>query len=224
MTLSSFLVEFVTHLHIVAIESIKEIRAGADARNYREQFKIASDMEDRWMTIIYLADGKYKALHIVALAADVFRIWLNILKHLYALRQELMSGVGNLERRQQAWERLYWKSADDYGNAKLAWPEVKKLCLRLNIHAPEEDLKYIFKVRISFIFFDTILMMYQEADINDRGWLDFKDFQRFVKLLKARPELKRIYNSVRGAGVFDLDIFIKFMRQCQKVRTSYSLR
>ncbi|KAF8478826.1 1-phosphatidylinositol-4,5-bisphosphate phosphodiesterase 1 [Gautieria morchelliformis] len=191
---------------VIAIESIKEIRAGEDARNYREQFKIASDTENRWMTIIYLADGKYKTLHVIALAADVFRMWFNTLKHLYALRQELMSGVGNLERRQQAWERLYWKSADESGDARLAWVEVKKLCLRLNVHAPEEDLKQRFK----------------EADIHNRGWLDFKDFQRFVKLLKARPELKRLYNSIRGAGVFDFDAFTRFMRQCQKSSLSES--
>ena len=144
-------------LPLVAIESIKEIRAGADARNYREQFKIASDTEDRWITVIYLADGKYKTLHVVALAADVFQMWLDTLRHLYALRQELMSGVGNLERRQQAWERLYWKSADDRGDSKLAWPEVKKLCLRLNVHAPEEDLKQRFRVRVSCHFDITLL-------------------------------------------------------------------
>ncbi|KAF8581199.1 PLC-like phosphodiesterase [Ramaria rubella] len=185
---------------VLAIESIKEIRAGPDARNYREQFKIASDTEQRWMTIIYMADGKYKTLHVVALSADVFHMWLVTLRHLYTLRQELMSGVGNLERRQQAWERLYWKSADDHGDAKLAWPEVKKLCLRLNVRAGDEDLKRRF----------------QEADIHDRGWLDLKDFQRFVKLIKARPELKRLYNSSRGAGVFDLETFKGFMRQCQR--------
>ena len=131
---------------LVAIESIKEIRAGPDARNYREQFKIASDTEQRWLTIIYIADGKYKSLHVVALAADVFRMWLVTLRHLYALRQELMSGVGNLERRQQAWERLYWKSTDDHGDAKLEWAGVKKLCRRLNVHAPEEELMWRFKV------------------------------------------------------------------------------
>lgn len=98
------------------------------------------------MTVIYLVDAKYKYLHVVALADDVYQMWLVTLRHLYALRQELMSGVGNLERRQRAWERLYWKSADNRGDAKLAWPEVKKLCLRLNVHAPEADLKKRFKV------------------------------------------------------------------------------
>jgi phosphatidylinositol phospholipase C delta len=104
------------------------------------------------MTVIYITDGKYKTLHVVALAADVFRLWLSTLRHLYALRQELMSGVGNLERRQQAWERLYWKSADDQGDAKLEWGEVKRLCRRLNVRAPEEDLVQRFNVRSASSF------------------------------------------------------------------------
>lgn len=57
----------------------------------------------------------------------------------------------------------------------------------------------------------------QEADVNKKGYLDFTDFQRFVKLLKARPELTRLYKKVCGSKPFDYVAFVSFMRDCQKV-------
>jgi hypothetical protein len=105
-------------------------------------------------------------------------MWLDTLKHLYALRQELMSGVGNLKRRQQAWERLYWKSADDRGDAKLAWPEVKKLCLRLNVHAPEADLKQRFKVQTHFLSrFLALMSLYRKLTFAAEGGLTLRTFR-----------------------------------------------
>ncbi|KAF8509662.1 1-phosphatidylinositol-4,5-bisphosphate phosphodiesterase 1 [Hysterangium stoloniferum] len=194
---------------VLPIEAIKEIRVAADTRSYRAQFKIAADAEPRWLTFIYMADGKYKTLHIIAPAADVFHMWVNTTRKLWEIRQELASsmrtkatgeGLKGVERREKAWERLYWKCADESGEERLEWKEVKKLCLRLNIHAPEADL---FK-------------RFTQADINKREYLDFQDFQRFVKLLKARSEVKRLYNTICAGGELDLNKFIQFMKGSQK--------
>lgn len=62
----------------------------------------------------------------------------------------------------------------------------------------------------------------QEADVNKKGYLDFTDFQRFVKLLKARPELTRLYKKVCGSKPFDYAAFVSFMRDCQKVSVTES--
>lgn len=59
-----------------------------------------------------------------------------------------VEGLEGVQRREKAWERLYWKSTDETGEQQLDWNEVKKLCLRLNIHAPEDDLYGKFKVRL----------------------------------------------------------------------------
>lgn len=52
-----------------------------------------------------------------------------------------------------------------------------------------------------------------------RGFLDFDDFKRFVKLLKARPEVKRLYKKLcsLGEGSFSFQTFERFMRDHQKV-------
>ena len=137
----------------VSIEDIKEIRAGRDARDYREQCKIAADREDRWLTIVYMTDGKYKTLHAVADTRDVFMMWDETLRQLHASRLELMTGLGNVERRQMIWERQYWKGADEGGDQKLQFHEVERLCRRLNIHSPKQELFHLFKVSHSLYFY-----------------------------------------------------------------------
>lgn len=78
-----------------------------------------------------------------------------------------------------------------------------------------------------------------------RGFLDFKDFRRFGKLLKARPDLKTLYTSLVQAsddtvtsssslhrrsssgssidddGTMTFVIFESFMREKQKVGPMY---
>ena len=66
----------------------------------------------------------------------------------------------------------------------------------------------------------------QQADVQSRGFLDFGDFQRFVKLLKSRPELDRLFKRLCAAngGVFDFSVFRQFMREHQKVCMAMPLR
>jgi phosphatidylinositol phospholipase C delta len=131
----------------VPIENIKEIRSGADARYYRQQFQLSRDYEDRWLTIIYVLDGAWKSLHLIAPTKDLFRMWDKTLREQHAIRQELMSGLGNPEMRETLWERHYWKGADEEGDQKLTFGEVEKLCRGLNINSSREDLGRLFTVR-----------------------------------------------------------------------------
>ena len=125
----------------VPIENIKEIRTGADARYYREQFQLSQEYEERWLTVIYIVDGRYKTLHAVAATRDVFQLWDDTLRGLFAVRQDLMSGLGHVEKRQAVWERRYWKGADESGDARLELDEVEVLCKRLNINLSKDELQ-----------------------------------------------------------------------------------
>lgn len=184
---------------IIPIEAIKEIRSGQDARYYRQQFQYAEEYEARWLTIIYILEGRYKTLHIIAHSAKVYHMWNMTLRRLHSIRQELMQGLGNVEMRQIMWEKYYWKNADEESDQKLVFNEVEKMCKRLNISTGQEDLYRLFK----------------QADKQDRDFLDFADFRRFVKLLKSRPELDRLYHKCRGDGQFDFAAFVRFMQQKQ---------
>ncbi|KAG8999389.1 Phospholipase C [Tulasnella sp. JGI-2019a] len=185
---------------LISIENIREMRTGANARNYRESFKVAVDAEPRWLTIIYVCDGKYKTLHVVALSVDVFRMWNQTLQKLYCLRRELMCGLGNMERRQLVWEKQYWKGGDASGDSKLDFGEVEKMCKRLNIHSARADL----------------LAKFQKVDSNHDGYLDFNDFRRFVTLLKARPDIEILYTRYSKNGRMEYGDFSNLMRQVQK--------
>jgi len=54
--------------------------------------------------------------------------------------------------------------------------------------------------------------------------LDFDDFKPFVKLLKARPEMKRLYEKLCSLdkGSFSFQTFEHFMRDHQKVSEAQS--
>jgi len=131
---------------VVPIENIKELRSGADARYYREQFHLSQEFESRWLTIIYVLDGQYKTLHVVAPSRDDFQMWDITLRKLYAVRQELMSGPGNIDLREAVWEKQYWTGADDGADQRLYFEDVEKLCKRLNINPSQEDLLRRFQV------------------------------------------------------------------------------
>lgn len=64
------------------------------------------------------------------------------------------------------------------------------------------------------------LIFSQDADTLKRGYLDFEQFQKFAKVLKRRPDIEGIYAKLCTAngGKFELDAFIKFMKEYQKVK------
>ncbi|KAG7451424.1 PLC-like phosphodiesterase [Guyanagaster necrorhizus] len=182
---------------VIPIEAIKEIRSGPESRYYRSQFKLSQAMEDRWITIIYILEGSYKTIHIVSDTTEIFTDWLTTLKKLCVVRQGLMTGLGNIKVRDTVWEKQYWKGADRQGDQRLEFAEVEGLCRRLNVNSSQAELRKIF----------------EEADSQRYGYLDFDAFKRFVKLLKRRPDIETIYNDL---GRLDLPTFTKFLHECQK--------
>ena len=103
-------------------------------------------MEERWITIIYILDGTYRTLHIVADTRDVFQLWSTALQKLHSIRQGLMTGLGNIETRQNVWERQYWKGADEEGDQVLDFDDIERLCKRLNVNITTAELTKLFKV------------------------------------------------------------------------------
>ncbi|KAJ6504821.1 1-phosphatidylinositol-4,5-bisphosphate phosphodiesterase 1 [Mycena vitilis] len=185
---------------IVPIESIKEIRTGADAQYYCAQFKFSGDALDRWLTIVYVLHSTYKTLHLLAPTRDVFLLWESTIRKLYSIRLGLMHDLDNNKMRQTIWEKQYWKGADKSGDQSLNLDEVKSLCVRLNIDFPKGELERLFK----------------EADSSHKKSLNFQEFQHFVKLLKRRPELEALYKRLSGDRAFDFAVFQKFMTETQK--------
>jgi hypothetical protein len=81
----------------------------------------------------------------------MFNLWDATLRKLHAVRQGLMRGLGNGQLRQAVWERQYWKGADVEGDQKLDFDNVERLCKRLNVNSPTQELRRLFEVRPVFI-------------------------------------------------------------------------
>lgn len=128
------------------IEAIKELRSGKEARYYRTQFSYPEEAESRWITIIYILQGNYKTLHILADTKEQFEQWDKALRKLYAIRQGLTSCVGNTEVREAVWERQYWKGADEEGDQKLDFDDVERLCKRLHANLKKAEVQNLFTV------------------------------------------------------------------------------
>ncbi|KAJ7700442.1 PLC-like phosphodiesterase [Mycena rosella] len=181
----------------IPIEAVKELRTGSDAKNYREQFQPPNeDYDDRWLTVIYIVDSTYKTMHLLAPTKEVMAMWTTALRRLYAVQTELMSGLGQGEMLEAVWERHYWNGRG------FTFEDVEHLCKRLNVsHAEDGGLKRLF----------------QQANSCNHERLDFEDFRRFVKFLKARPDIDRLYKKlIKKQGSFDFEVFQKFMREAQR--------
>ncbi|KAJ7026291.1 1-phosphatidylinositol-4,5-bisphosphate phosphodiesterase 1 [Mycena alexandri] len=185
----------------VPIECIKEIRTGPAAEYYCTQFRFSGDAVDRWITIVYVLNSTYKTLHLLAPTRDMFLMWHRTVEKLYTIRLGLIDGnLDHNEVRETIWEKQYWKGADTGKDQSLNLDEVKSMCVRLNIDFPKEEVERLFK----------------EADTTQKKSLTFAEFQHFVKMLKARPELEALYKRLGGGNVLAFQIFEKFMKETQK--------
>ncbi|KAJ7914426.1 1-phosphatidylinositol-4,5-bisphosphate phosphodiesterase 1 [Mycena leptocephala] len=180
----------------IPVGAIRELRTGPDAKSYREQFQPPNkDYEDRWLTIIYMVNSMYKTMHLVAPTKEVMDMWIASLRTLYAVQTDLMSGLSQGEMLEAVWERHYWNGRG------FTFEDVEKLCKRLNVSHNQDELRRLF----------------QQADSSKNNFLDFEDFGRFVRLLKARPDIERLYKKlIKKRGCFDFDVFQAFMRDAQR--------
>ena len=146
----------------------------------------------------------YKTLHLISGDVNTHQMLDITLRRLQAIREGLKDGSGSLEMRQAIWEKQYWKSSDEEKDQKLDFRDVEKMCHRLNLDPPHHELKRRFDA----------------ADQEQKGSLDFVAFRRFIKALKARPELERIFDKLTkdSGGKLAFPLFLKFMRNTQKVR------
>ncbi|KAK7042572.1 phosphoinositide phospholipase C [Favolaschia claudopus] len=180
----------------IPVEAVRELRTGPDAKSYREQFQpLNLDYEDRWVTVIYIVNSMYKTMHLLADSKEILDSWTTALRRLYAAQTDLMSGLRQGEIVEAVWERHFWNGRG------FTYEDVEKLCKRLNVSVTDEELQRLFT----------------QADSKRNDLLDFEDFRLFVKVLKARPDIERLYRKLtKKRGSFDFDAFHTFMKDAQR--------
>ncbi|EEB98034.1 hypothetical protein MPER_02532 [Moniliophthora perniciosa FA553] len=136
---------------IIPIEAIKELRFGSDASYYRAQLEFPLSAESRWITVVFILEGKYKTMHVLAPSVDAFNLWKTALEKLFKIRQGLMVGLQNNSLRDAVWEKQYWKGADENNDQKLDFKDVQSLCIRLSLNFSDEELKTLFRRFVELI-------------------------------------------------------------------------
>lgn len=196
------------------IDYIREIRVGADARNYREEHQVSEEFENRWFTIIYADPDRskgrtLKTMHLIASDEATFKLWTTTLDHISRYRIGLMAGLaGNTQN--ETTLLAHWKREMDrrhpqglkFGEEEcLDFPAVENLCLSLHINCSKDILRTHFN----------------EADTLKRKKLNFVQFQDFLHRLKDRQDVREIYWSIAKdpADGLTLTEFFDFLQQTQ---------
>lgn len=164
-----------------SVDTICEISLQENARNHREELKVSSNHESRWVTITYMKNKRRKPLHLVAPTKEEFTLFVDALQNLVYFRQELMRGFQSSNPKIAS---VHWKSyaAKEQGEERLTFEAVQRLAQRHHVLCSREYLKSKF----------------DEADVDKSGFLEFNEFKIFVKLLKRRPEIVTLYYQTLG--------------------------
>lgn len=189
------------------IGSIKDIRTGPLASNYREEYGIPANLSSLWTTVIYRSEHKLKALHVIANNSYDFECFFDGIKGLVQIRQEMVETLSMYDN--ERFLSLYWKGNDgdqhlELNDKELNFQDIKKICDK-------------FKIRCSNRYLHKLFM---DSDTDRKGSLNFHDFQYFVKSLKERKELLKIWEDatsvVRNHESMTLTEFGDFLTNVQK--------
>jgi phosphatidylinositol phospholipase C delta len=188
------------------IDDVKEIRAGVEAKHYREECDMSENWAPYWFTIVYTdttrSKGRLKTMHLVAPDAGVFNMWTKTLESVSRNRIDMMAGLLGFDDKSA---RLVWqRSMKKRGNGEdsLDFQSTVELCRSLHINCTETTLRAYFS----------------KADTDDSGKLNQTQFLSFVKRLKERKDIKNIYKSLTsGAKDMDLKTFFAFLQKEQGI-------
>ncbi|KAJ5975714.1 hypothetical protein N7481_009421 [Penicillium waksmanii] len=197
------------------IDDIKQIRVGADARNYREEHQVPEDTESRWFTIVIADSERFKGraiktLHLIAPNDHILDLWVTTLEHISRYRIGLMAGLaasGQSEGVLQAhWQRemsrLFPQGPRPGEEECLDFGAIESVCRSLHINCSKNMLR----------------AQFTKADAGRNGKLNYSEFKDFLFRLKERKDVKEIFKSRADnpkAGLTQEE-FLAFLRDVQK--------
>ncbi|KAF2502646.1 PLC-like phosphodiesterase [Lophium mytilinum] len=196
------------------IDDVRDFRIGKEARNYREENGIAEKYEPLWFTIIY-SDSRSKTrppkhLHLIAPTPGIFDLWINTLELVSRSRLNMMAGLVDATEKSA---KSFWRHAMDkkFDRSEHAEEDetmdlqgVLKLCRSLHINTSENSIRSHFDKAVS----------------ENSRVLTQAQFLMFVKRLKERQDIKKIYKEIKSnspTGLVDKSAFLAFLKHSQGV-------
>ncbi|AEO62588.1 59d2a9df-4c4e-4e27-a41e-67b860607521 [Thermothielavioides terrestris] len=204
----------------VYIDDIKEIRTAEDIRQYRLDAALPEAVEKRFFSLIYTLPNKpgTKTLHLIADTDKSFQQWVQALETITKHRQDFATSLMSFHDKAV---RAYWGMEMDKQLGKLRSPEdehidfagVERVCRSLHIHVSTEQLRRTFDLAKGRRASSDDLPSSQSRS----GRLNFDEFLEFVRLMKTREDIRRVYqaHTSDAEGGMTKDEFFQFLRQVQ---------
>jgi phosphatidylinositol phospholipase C, delta len=173
------------------IDNIKSIRRGEDAASYQLELRGEAVNPELCFTINYAASdssSRAKSLHLRASYKEEVDLWIETLESLSKHRETLMTGmIGTKEREtviRMHWDKEMHQHHLDHGvdqPNRLDLRAIQSLCGRLHIHCHTKDLEAAFHL----------------SDGTYHGSLDYDQFKSFLRLLRQRKDLQKIFDGLK---------------------------
>lgn len=195
------------------IDDVKDLRKGADARHYREELGYPESIEPYWITIVYSdtsrSKGRIKTMHLVAPDMATFELWTQTLDSVSRVRLDIMAGLMGFAEKSA---RLVWETEmkrrfngreHREDEESMDFRGIVELCHSLHINCPEATLRAVF----------------DKADRNGTHSLNRDQFLYFVRRLKGRDDIKKIFKQFTPEphSGMDMQTFFAFLRREQGV-------
>lgn len=173
------------------IDNIKSIRSGEEAASYQQELRGEAVDPDLCFTINYAASDSsktVKTLHLVAHNYSDLKLWLETLESVSKHREDLMTSmIGSTEREsviRAHWDNELEKRSHRLDQTKvdgLDLPAIRSLCRKLHIHVPDKEIE----------------LQFMTADVSKSNVLNYEGFRDFVRRLRERRDIKKIFNDLK---------------------------
>ncbi|KAJ9614536.1 hypothetical protein H2200_002673 [Cladophialophora chaetospira] len=193
------------------IDNIKSIRSGGEAASYQQELRGEAVDPSLCFTVNYTASDSSKSvktLHLVARDQSDLRLWVETLESLAKHREELMTSmIGSIER--ESVIRAHWENEMAKRPVKqepnkadgLDFQAIQALCRKLHIHIPDKEIEEHFK----------------SVDVNTSHHLDYSQFREFLKRLRERSDVRKIFDELEGTSSQGItrSQFVAFLKRDQ---------
>eukprot|EP00842_Homolaphlyctis_polyrhiza_P006295 jgi/Hompol1/6667/HPOL_005050-RA len=190
----------------IDFHSILEIRMGQNTKAFEIHGK-HPDLEERAFSIIYLMQGKYKSLNLVAATPEDCVMWVTGLHALMTQVDSPNDDAPIYQTDMAQWLRKLWHEADSANTGSLDIDQVTSLMKRLNFRLSKSEIKSTFR-----------------ASDRKKVSVTFSAFENFYNLLRFRPDIASIFSqtTMQHPSHITFTEFQNFLTNTQKVDWSPS--